>query len=101
MVHKYAHELFTNTCKWTGITLYVKKSQNGQYKRPDINVGSRSRFNLAAISFPLSPCKLALKEKKVPVIHGPKTSCPITNFFKVVATSRLGNFLPKKLNQAC
>lgn len=35
--------------------LYVKKSHIGQYIRPLSKVGIRSRFNLAAISFPLSP----------------------------------------------
>lgn len=37
------------------MTLNVKKSQKGQYIRPVSKVGSRSRFNLATISFPLSP----------------------------------------------
>lgn len=44
-----------NTCKWTGITLYVKKSHIGQYISPLVIVGIRSRFNLAAISSPFSP----------------------------------------------
>lgn len=37
------------------MTLYVKKSHIGQYIRPFNKVGIRSRFNLAVISYPLSP----------------------------------------------
>lgn len=47
--------MFTNGCGWTSTNLYVAKSQTGQYKRPFLRVGRRSRFNLATISSPLSP----------------------------------------------
>lgn len=101
MVHKYAHELFINGCRRTGTNLKVTKSQMGQYMRPLTNVGSRSRFNLATISSPLSPCKLALYEKKTEVIQGPYRACPMKIFFKVETKSRFGKSLDTKLNHKC
>lgn len=45
----------SHTCKWTGMNLNVIKSHTGQYMTPLNMVGSKSRFNRATISSPLSP----------------------------------------------
>lgn len=55
---KYLKKTFDphiQTCKWIGTNLKVTKSHGGQNRAPPNNVGSKSRFNLAIISSPLSP----------------------------------------------